>query len=1216
MKKCKTKFKLKPALALLLSLVFVLSAGAVPASAENVRAQVVKVGYYENEVFQEGARDNAVKNGYAYEYYRKLSEYTGWKYEYVYGEYADLYQKLLDGEIDMLAGLAWKEERAGKILYPDNAMGHETYNLVKHAADDGITAEPSTLNGKKIAVLDSAIVDVLNKFLDSHHIKAEVVKFADYEKLFNAFDNRAADVMAVEGDGTLGRDKTEVLCTIGSSDYYLCVSAKQPQLLKELNTAQTMLAAEEPNYLSALNSKYYSVSVMSRAFSAAEKNWLETHNKVEVGYLLDYLPYCDRTKDGQVTGIVKDILPKMFESLGITGVEISYKGYENYDDMVLAVNNGDVDIAFPVGGDLYYSEESGIYQTNTVASSPTELVYKGTLNENSDAVFAVNENNSMQRYFVKTNYPQAEVKLYPSIDACLEAVLRGEADLTTLNGLRAYEILKNRKYSDLSMYPLGIDDARYFGIKIGNEGLLKLINRGINVIGDDYARSRAYHYTDELHKYTVADLLIDYFWLFGAIIFAVAALIIILLLRGAKTAKARMREQEAARIALEEKTRELARSMDALEETDKILANAGFGVWHIFLEDGKAPEMTGNVKMLELLGISGKELSPNEVYDAWYSRICPEDLESVHNSVDEMLRGKLSENTYRWCHPQKGIIYVRCGGTMNTGTDKKQVLRGYHSEVTANVRKEMEQKEALSNALTEAQNANKAKTVFLSNMSHEIRTPMNAIIGLDNIALSDPGISDTTREHLEKINTSAHHLLGIINDILDMSRIESGRMTIKSEEFSFANTLAQVNTIAGGQCRDKGLHYDCHIRGDIRDYYIGDDMKLRQVMINILGNAVKFTPEGGSVTMTVEAVARYHGKSTLRFIISDTGVGMSKEFLPKIFDAFSQEDASSTSKYGSTGLGMPITKSIVEMMNGDIEVESEKGKGTTFVVTVTLLDSDRVGSDNGEFISPKDMCVLVIDDDPIACEHAGVVLGQVGVSCETAQSGAEGIEMAKVRYARREPYNLILVDLKMPELDGIETTRRIREVVGSETPVIILTSYGWDDVADEAAGAGVDSFVSKPLFAATVMDKFKEALKKKNAQLIKKTASLKGKRILLAEDMDVNAEIMMMVLSMREMVAERAKNGLEAVNMFAGHEPGYYDAILMDMRMPEMDGLEATRAIRSMDKPGASSVPIIALTANAFDEDVQRSMQAGLNAHLSKPVEPDALFHTLEGLIK
>ena len=405
------------------------------------------------------------------------------------------------------------------------------------------------------------------------------------------------------------------------------------------------------------------------------------------------------------------------------------------------------------------------------------------------------------------------------------------------------------------------------------------------------------------------------------------------------------------------------------------------------------------------------------------------------------------------------------------------------------------QSQALSEALAAAEESNKAKTAFLSNMSHEIRTPMNAIIGLDNIALNDPETPPKTREYLEKIGDSANHLLGLINDILDMSRIESGRMTLRNGEFSMPKLIENINTMFSAQCHEKGLEYQCRTIGSLDHNYIGDDMKLRQVLINILGNAVKFTPEGGRVSFIIEAAARLEGKATLRFVISDTGIGMSEDYLPHIYDSFSQEDSSTTNRFGSTGLGMPITKSLVELMNGHIEVESEKGAGTTFTVTVTLTESDRQ------------------DENP-AVPH--------------------------------------LKDIGPREL-------------------------------------------SAP---------------------VPETADLRGRRILLAEDMAVNAEIMMMVLGMREMEADLAENGRIAVDMFASHPAWYYDAVLMDMRMPEMDGLEASRRIRGMDREDAKAVPIIALTANAFDEDVQRSMQAGLNAHLSKPVEPETLFGTLERLVK
>ncbi len=539
------------------------------------------------------------------------------------------------------------------------------------------------------------------------------------------------------------------------------------------------------------------------------------------------------------------------------------------------------------------------------------------------------------------------------------------------------------------------------------------------------------------------------------------------------------------------------------------------------------------------------------------------------------------------------------------------------TEIDAEMRESMAKNEALAEALSMAEEANKAKTTFLSNMSHEIRTPMNAIIGLDTLALRKANLDGETREYLEKIGGSARHLLGLINDILDMSRIESGRLVLRREEFSFSGMLEQINTMVMSQCGDKGLTYECRMLSLVDDYYIGDDMKLKEVLINILSNAIKFTDAPGSVTLTVERTAQYEDQSTLCFRIKDTGIGMDKEFIPKIFEAFSQEDGSRKTKYGSTGLGMAITKSIVEMMNGSIAVESEKGVGTEFIVTVTLRNSEHKGPDRENAIDPAAMRVLVVDDDIIAAEHARMVLDEVGIRADIANNGEEALRMIEVQHAKQSPYNLVLMDWSMPDMNGMEATKAIRERHDSETTVVVLTAYNWDDIQEEAHTVGVDSFLSKPLFASNVIEEFERVARRNRMGLFKekKRAEMAGRRILLAEDMEINAEIMMDLLSIEDVEAEHAENGKIAVEMFENHEPGYYDAVLMDVRMPEMDGLEATAAIRALDRPDARRIPIIALTANAFDEDVQRSLQAGMNAHLSKPVESEHLMQTLGELI-
>jgi len=536
--------------------------------------------------------------------------------------------------------------------------------------------------------------------------------------------------------------------------------------------------------------------------------------------------------------------------------------------------------------------------------------------------------------------------------------------------------------------------------------------------------------------------------------------------------------------------------------------------------------------------------------------------------------------------------------------------------IDAEMRETLAKNRTLSEALAAAEQANQAKTAFLSNMSHEIRTPMNAIIGLDSLALRKKTLDAETREYLEKIGGSARHLLNLINDILDMSRIESGRMVLRKEEFSFRNMLEQINTMVTSQCRERGLHYKCLVTDGLGNYYIGDDMKLKQVLINILSNAIKFTDAPGSVRLSVERTTSFEDQSTLRFSIKDTGIGMDKSFIPKIFDSFTQEDSSRRNKYGSTGLGMAITKNIVELMNGTISVESEKGVGTEFTVMITLKNSDHQGPETS-YIKPQDMRVLVVDDEEIAAEHARMVLDEVGIKSDICLGGMEALHMVEIAYTKHTPYNLVLLDWKMPEMDGVEVARQIRKKCDKETTVIILTSFNWDEIMDEALHVGVDSFLAKPLLASNVIDEFERIAKKNNMGMYreKRRAELKGRHILLAEDVMINAEIMKEILRIKEAVVDHAENGRLALEMFSGSAADYYDAILMDVRMPKMDGLEATAAIRALDRPDAKTIPIIATTANAFDEDVQRSLQVGMNAHLSKPVDQEHLYQTLEELI-
>jgi len=1234
----------------LCALIIIATLNPGKAFASDPEDTLIRVGYYENEVFQEGAQENAVKTGYAYEYYQKLSEYTGWKYDYVYGDFSDLYQMLLDGEIDMLAGLAWREDREELLSYPEVPMGNESYNLISHDTDETLTTDPATLAGKKIGVLDSAMADVLQKFLKEKNVNAEMVLFRDYDPLFAAFDNNEIDVLAAEGDGAYGRANTELLYSFGASDYYLCVSKSKPELLAELNDAQTELNVNEPNYINTLRNKYYSVSIISRVFSEEEKQWLADHTELHVGYLNNYLPYSGTDEAGETTGLVRDIVPKLWEELNIENKSISYIGFDGYNEMIAALGSGEIDTAFPVGGGLYYSEESGVFQSTPIVSAATELVHKGEFTDKTIDHFAVNENNGMQYFFVLKYYPNAKITFYPSIDACLKAVSDGEVGCTTLNGLRANDILRNSRYRDLSLLQTTYNDDRCFGVRIGNAGLLRLLNRGLSVIGEDYAHNLAFRYTDQLYNYSLADIIREHMGLFGAIILGIALLIILFLVRDRLRSKREIINKENARKALEDANTELAEIQQAKqreleerlalqeelleqqsrrEQQDRMitaLASDYRCVYHIDLDNNDAVcyRADPNDHQQTPEGVHFRYLERF----SWYAdNVVAESFrEGFHRFIDpDNVRNALEAEpiiAYRYMAQREGREYyemIRMAGVRHAEDRDDHMVHAVGLGLTvidSEMRETMVKNQALAEALEAAEQANKAKTAFLSNMSHEIRTPMNAIIGLDSLALRDGSLPEETRDYLEKIGGSARHLLGLINDILDMSRIESGRLVIRKEEFSFNGMLEQINTMVMSQCAEKGLVYECRVIGGVSDYYIGDDMKLKQVLINILSNAIKFTDAPGNVTLTVERTATYEKQSTIRFAIKDTGIGMDKAFIPKIFDAFTQENSSRSNKYGSTGLGMAITKNIVELMNGTISVESEKGVGTEFTVVITLTNSERKGG-MANYINPGEMRILVVDDEEIDAEHARIVLDEVGIKSDTCTSGQEALNMLEVAHTKHEPYNLVLLDWKMPEMDGLEVAKEIRSRYDKETTVIILTAFNWDEIMDEALHAGVDSFLAKPLFSSNVIDEFERIARKNNMSLYKdkKRAELKGRRILLAEDIMINAEIMKEIIRMCDMEIDHAENGRIVLQMFNDSEVGHYDAILMDVRMPEMDGLEAASAIRALDRPDAMTIPIIAMTANAFDEDVQRSLQVGMNAHLSKPVDQERLFETLEELI-
>lgn len=519
------------------------------------------------------------------------------------------------------------------------------------------------------------------------------------------------------------------------------------------------------------------------------------------------------------------------------------------------------------------------------------------------------------------------------------------------------------------------------------------------------------------------------------------------------------------------------------------------------------------------------------------------------------------------------------------------------------------QSSQLADALEMAEKANRAKSEFLSQMSHDIRTPMNAIIGMTSIASMHMDDCLKVQDCLKKISLSSQHLLGLINDVLDMSKIESGNIAFNMDSISLPDLLENVVTIMQPAVKEKKQHFSVRLLHVQHENLISDSLRLRQIFINILSNASKFTPEYGAVVFEIEELQSEEPEYALfQFTCSDTGIGIKPEFLPHIFDAFTRERDSRVDKTEGSGLGMAITKRLTELLGGTISVESQLGEGTTFRVVLPMKAASPVTQEP----TCEGMKILVVDNDKIACEYLAQTLKELGADAVCADSGSDALKKLSDSHLSVDDFDVVLLDWKMPGMDGLQTACAIRENVDAKLPIIIASAYDWGDIQNEALESGIDGFLQKPLFKSTLCNGIKRYTQRDEAcGEKKKLYSLKGSKILLAEDNELNREIAVELLGSMGAAAETANDGEQAVARFKQSAEGYYDLILMDIQMPNLDGYDATRQIRALPRRDAVTVPIIAMTADAFAEDVEMAKSAGMNSHLSKPFHVESLNREL-----
>ena len=599
-----------------------------------------------------------------------------------------------------------------------------------------------------------------------------------------------------------------------------------------------------------------------------------------------------------------------------------------------------------------------------------------------------------------------------------------------------------------------------------------------------------------------------------------------------------------------------------------------------------------------------------------------EDVKKDIASIDGINGDRLIASNLMELNKKDKISWTQEYLNNDSGETRYLEITAYHTEfgslkriviVISERSEERKLQNALSSSLEIAKNANAAKSNFLANMSHDIRTPMNAIVGYSTLLIKDADDKNKIIEIGKKITYSSQHLLSLINDVLDMSKIESGRTSLNSDKVDVSEVINNISEIVQVQTKSKKQSFEIKTKGNIPPYIYADKLRLTQILLNLLSNAVKYTEKNGTISLVVEGYGNNGQTCHLRFIVSDNGQGMSREFIEKIFEPFSRETNSMTNKIQGTGLGMSITKSIIDLMGGTIDIQSELGKGSVF--TVDLMFSVPLDENDDNFFADHEITRVLVGDDEIdITENIQSILSDAGLECDAAIGGLESVDKATRAYEDNNSYDVIILDWKMPDMDGVECVRRIRKEIGKDVPIFVLSSYDVSEIEDEAKKAGVDLFLPKPFFLSNfqrVLDTYYQN-KANTEEEGNNSSDFSGVKILVAEDNEINAEIITGLLDSIGIKCVIAEDGLEALRVFTEESPDEFDMIFMDIQMPIMDGYESARRIRASNNTRAKSIPIIAMTANAFEDDVKASMASGMNAHISKPID----FERLKSIIK
>jgi len=1200
--------------------ILLISSNIPSAAAEGAaNNRTVKAGVFYFDGYHMKDSDGAY-TGYGIELLNLISQYS--HLNFVYTGYDKSWEEMLAmlerGEIDVVTSARKTRQRAETFAFSLPIERNSTVLSVQAQNTKIRSGDYSTYNGMTVGLLaGSSQNQSLPGFAEENGFTYQTREYDDLSRLEADLQNGTIDAILTS---TLRRAENEKLLDTIEVDYFYAITRKDDQdLLEEINYAITQMNINEGDWANVLHFKYYGSNGSSAsAFTQRELDYIQAaasgEKQITVTAMPGRKPY-SYVEDGELKGIQPEFFDRLMRMAGLPYEMIVPEDQEEYERLK---EDGGVDVVVDWQQSASAAKDytGGGFLTDAYMNTGTALLTRKNFSGpiSSLAVTEGQEGLPLEH----EQFKNARLLSYPAPEDVLQAVLDGETDAAFLRTYSAQFFVNNDRTNSLQFSMIDSEQV-VFNMYIrgsSDHELITILNKCIHQAPDDILSQLITKYTagtpENVTFIQYLSVHPEMVLLLSALIALAIGVMLFLYLRSRWNNKL-LRTTERAKQELEE---QLA-IVNALSRD--------------YLNVYTLDMQTSVLRIVKLKGYLTPGLDRKSSEDYPYtevlrryidSRVLEEDRDYLTQALSlERVKEALT------AHPEYiGTYRVRDGEEIHDyqftyvlyqaeGQKNPHVLAGFRN-IDEIVRKEQEQKALLEDALHMAQAASEAKTSFLSSVSHDIRTPMNAIIGFLALMKDEVDHPDMVREYIQRIDAASQHLLGLINDVLDMNRIESGSTTLNLAEMNLAEVIEEINTIIRPQTKAKNQTFEIFASHLNFEHLLGDKMRINQILINLLSNSVKYTPENGTIEMRVEELPQVvDNYSRIRFTVSDNGLGMSEDFLKVIFDPFTREDTTVTHEIQGTGLGMAITKNLVDLMGGTIRVESRLGEGSAFTVELELRIQEKE-DDPGFWSEHKVSRMIVADDDEEVCRSIVKAMSRVGVATDYATDGENAVRMMRERREAGRPYDLILLDWKMPTLDGLETARLIRKNYSDKIPILLLTAYDWSEIEAEAVEIGIDHFLPKPFFVST----FKEAVRRvmdghRKNETGGPSDVVRDKHVLVVDDVEINRLILVEVLSALGASCDEAGNGREALETFEQSPPGGYDLILMDVQMPVMDGYAATRAIRSSGHPAAQTVPIIAITANAFVDDVRDAIDSGMDAHIAKPIQIDKLKSTIQQVL-